>query len=78
MPLADAGTLAGNDLSEGRDIAAERIRIFVINSVCIDATEMTLSIIFFLHWGHNRGSREVDLRCPIFRMKRAVTFGDGL
>jgi len=56
MPLADAGTLAGHDFSKGGNVAAERIRIFIIDDGRIDAAKMTRSF-FFLLMSHNWGSR---------------------
>lgn len=56
MPLAYAGALARHDLSEGRDVSAERIRVLVINGYRIHAAEMTLLMFNWL-LGHNGGSR---------------------
>lgn len=56
VPLTHAGALARHDLPEGRNVSAERIRIFVINRYRIHAAEMTL-LMFNWFLGHNGGSR---------------------
>jgi hypothetical protein len=58
VPLADAGTLAGHDLSETGEVATERIRVFVINDVLIHFAEVArMRFCFLPARSHNGGSR---------------------
>lgn len=59
VPLAHAGTLARDDLSETGEVAAERVRILVVNCRRMHAAEMTGSF-FLLLLCHNWGSRGPD------------------
>lgn len=49
MPTTDAGALARHDLAEGRQVAAERVRILVVNLLDVHLTEETLAVDFLFH-----------------------------
>lgn len=49
VPATDAGALARHDLAERRQVAAERVRVLVVNLLDVHLTEETLSIDFLFH-----------------------------
>lgn len=49
VPRANAGTLARNDLSEGRKVAAKRVGVFVVDFTNVHLTEETLTVDVFFH-----------------------------
>jgi hypothetical protein len=65
MPGAHAGTLAWHDLSEGRQIPTQRIRVFVVDRLDVLLAEETLPFCGFGLRSHNRGSRASVVADPM-------------
>lgn len=48
VPLAYTASLSRHDFTETRQVAPERIRIFIVNRLCIHLAEVTLTINLLL------------------------------
>ena len=77
MPGAHAGAFARHDFAERRQIAPERVRVFVINGdhVLLAKPAGAINNRFTMIHGHNRGSRASE---ETIRVDHVNEVGDGV